>query len=105
MLRLSRSKKTALTAALACAIGSFAIGSMAEGATRALAPGGGKVFFGVTDTGEVRDVRSLSTETEDNKNQLSRLRPVVRTSHFRPIIIDGVPQRSANNVFRYRYWY
>jgi hypothetical protein len=63
------------------------------------------LIFDVTDTGEVRDVRSLSAETEDNKNQLSRLRRVVRTSHFRPIIIDGVPQRSANNVFRYRYWY
>ena len=63
------------------------------------------LIFDVTDTGEVRDVRTLSAETEDNKNQLSRLRRVVRTSHFRPIIIDGVPQRSANNVFRYRYWY
>ena len=63
------------------------------------------LIFDVTDTGEVRDMRSLSAETEDNKNQLSRLRRVVRTSHFRPIIIDGVPQRSANNVFRYRYWY
>lgn len=63
------------------------------------------LIFYVTDTGVVRDVRTLSAETEDNKNQLSRLRRVVRNSHFRPIIIDGIPQRSENNVFRYRYWY
>ena len=63
------------------------------------------LIFDVTDTGVVRDVRTLSAETEDNKNQLSRLRRVVRSSHFRPIIIDGIPQRSENNVFRYRYWY
>ena len=63
------------------------------------------LIFDVTYTGVVRDVRTLSAETEDNKNQLSRLRRVVRSSHFRPIIIDGIPQRSENNVFRYRYWY
>ena len=63
------------------------------------------VIFDVNDTGVVRDVQVLSAETDDNKNQLSRLRRMVRGTYFRPIIINGVPQRSEGNVFRYRYWY
>jgi tetratricopeptide (TPR) repeat protein len=63
------------------------------------------IMFEVNDSGIVRDVRVISAETEDNKDQLSRLRRMVRNSYFRPIIKDGVPQRSEGNVFRYQYWY
>jgi hypothetical protein len=63
------------------------------------------IIFDVNDSGIVRDVRVISAETEDNKDQLSRLRRMVRNSYFRPIIIDGVPQRSEGHVFRYQYWY
>jgi tetratricopeptide (TPR) repeat protein len=63
------------------------------------------IMFEVNDSGIVRDVRVISAETEDNKDQLSRLRRMVRNSYFRPIIKDGVPQRSEDHVFRYQYWY
>lgn len=63
------------------------------------------IIFEVNDSGIVRDVRVISAETEDNKDQLSRLRRMVRNSYFRPIIKEGVPQRSEGNVFRYQYWY
>lgn len=63
------------------------------------------IIFDVNDSGIVRDVRVISAETEYNKDQLSRLRRMVRNSYFRPIIIDGVPQRSEGHVFRYQYWY
>ena len=63
------------------------------------------IMFEVNDSGIVRDVRVISAETEDNKDQLSRLRRMVRNSYFRPIIKDGVPQRSEGHVFRYQYWY
>ncbi len=61
--------------------------------------------FDVTEKGLVRNVRSVSEETEANQAQLSKLRIWVRSNRFRPLIVDGVPQRSNENHFRYRYWY
>lgn len=63
------------------------------------------VMFDVTKDGVVRNVRMVSAETEENSIQLGRLRRIVRDSHFRPVIRDGVPQSSRDNVVRYRYWY
>jgi len=61
--------------------------------------------FDVTANGVVRNVKSISEETEDNQAQLSKLRISVRSMRFRPLVIDGEPQRSLENHFRYRYWY
>jgi hypothetical protein len=61
--------------------------------------------FDVTANGVVRNVVSISEETADNQAQLSKLRISARSMRFRPLIIDGVPQRSAENRFRFRYWY
>ncbi|MEX0963142.1 MAG: hypothetical protein WDZ52_03750 [Pseudohongiellaceae bacterium] len=61
--------------------------------------------FDVTENGVVRNVESLSEETEANQAQLSKLRIWVRSTWFRPLIVDGVAQRSDGNRFRYRYWY
>ncbi|GJM13078.1 MAG: hypothetical protein DHS20C12_14810 [Pseudohongiella sp.] len=61
--------------------------------------------FDVTSNGVVRNVRSVSEETEANQAQLSKLRITVRSMRFRPQIVDGVPRRSDDNQFRYRYWY
>ena len=63
------------------------------------------LIFDVTDKGLVRNVKSVSEETEANQAQLSKLRIWVRSNRFRPLIVDGVPQRSNENHFRYRYWY
>ncbi len=63
------------------------------------------IAFDVSSNGSVRNVKIISAETEDNELQLRRLRRMVRDSYFRPIIKGGVPQRSQNNVLRYRYWY
>ena len=63
------------------------------------------LVFDVTAGGELRKVRTISEETEDNQAQLSKLRISVRSVRFRPLVIDGVPQRSSENHFRYRYWY
>lgn len=61
--------------------------------------------FDVTANGLVRNIKSISEETEGNQAQLSKLRISVRSMRFRPLIVDGVPQRSNENHFRYRYWY
>lgn len=63
------------------------------------------LIFDVTSKGLVRNVESISEETEANQAQLSKLRISVRSMRFRPLIVDGVPQRSNGNHFRYRYWY
>ena len=61
--------------------------------------------FDVTAQGRVRNVRVLQEETPENETQLNRLRREIRTSYFRPVIVDGRPQRRDDNQFRYRYWY
>ena len=61
--------------------------------------------FDVTANGLVRNVKSISEETQDNRMQLGKLRMSVRSMRFRPLVIDGEPQRSSENHFRYRYWY
>jgi len=61
--------------------------------------------FDVTANGVVRNVKSVSEETEDNQAQLSKLRISVRSMRFRPLVINGEPERSNENHFRYRYWY
>lgn len=61
--------------------------------------------FDVTTSGTVRNVESISEETEENQAQLSKLRISVRSMRFRPLIVDGEPQHSTGNHFRYRYWY
>ena len=61
--------------------------------------------FDVTANGLVRNVKSISEETEENQAQLSKLRITVRSMRFRPLLIDGEPQLSKENHFRYRYWY
>ena len=61
--------------------------------------------FDVTENGSVRNIRMLSEETAVNSNLLARLRRNVRLTFFRPLIIDGEPERSDDNQFRYRYWY
>lgn len=63
------------------------------------------LIFDVTASGIVRNVRSVSEETEANAAQLSKLRIWVRSTRFRPLIVNGVPERSNENHFRYRYWY
>jgi hypothetical protein len=61
--------------------------------------------FDVTTNGLVRNLSILTEETDANANQLNRLRRQVRTSIFRPQIVDGKPVRTDGNQFRYRYWY
>ena len=61
--------------------------------------------FDVTENGLARNVESISEETEDNQAQLGKLRNSTRSMRFRPLVIDGEPQRSFENHFRYRYWY
>ena len=61
--------------------------------------------FDITDNGLVRNVKSISEVTEDNRAQLSKLRMSARSMRFRPRVIDGESQRSLGNHFRYRYWY
>ena len=61
--------------------------------------------FDVTENGLARNVVSISEETEDNQAQLGKLRNSTRSMRFRPLVIDGEPQRSFENHFRYRYWY
>ncbi|PCI76581.1 MAG: hypothetical protein COB20_10265 [SAR86 cluster bacterium] len=61
--------------------------------------------FDVTANGLVRNIETISEETEANQAQLSKLRISVRSRRFRPLIVDGEPQRSNGNHFRYRYWY
>jgi tetratricopeptide (TPR) repeat protein len=61
--------------------------------------------FDVTANGAVRNVESISEETAENEAQLRKLRISVRSMRFRPRIIDGEPQHSNENHFRYRYWY
>lgn len=63
------------------------------------------LVFDVTQNGYVRNVETVSEETEANDSQLSRLRIWVRSTRFRPLIVDGKPQRVNENHFRYRYWY
>lgn len=61
--------------------------------------------FDVTDRGVVRNIAIDTEESEANKLQLRKLRSMVRSTRFRPLIVDGVPQYSSQNHFRYRYWY
>ena len=61
--------------------------------------------FDVTVGGTVRNVRVVSEETEDNAAQHNRIKRLARRSLFRPLLVDGVPQYAAGNLFRYRYWY
>ena len=61
--------------------------------------------FDVTANGVVRRLQMLSEADEENSLPLTWLRREVRTSYFRPLVVDGRPVRSANNQFRYRYWY
>jgi tetratricopeptide (TPR) repeat protein len=61
--------------------------------------------FDITVHGLVRNIESISEETAENQGQLSKLRMRVRSMRFRPLVIDGEPQRTNENHFRYRYWY
>lgn len=63
------------------------------------------VTFDVNSNGLVRNVRVVSEETLSNSRHHNRLRSSIRDSYFRPVIVDGKPQRSNGNHFRYRYWY
>lgn len=74
MLQLQRSKTTALPALFACLVAMFATAGAADGATRTLAPPGGKVFFGVTDTGEADDFF-------DFKEAVGKKPAVIQTFH------------------------
>ena len=59
----------------------------------------------VSEAGTVRNARVVSEETEENSMMNNRVRSTVRSSYFRPLIVDGMPQRSNGHRFRYRYWY
>ncbi len=74
MLRLTRINKTAMTAMLACTAGLLGAAPAADGKPRTLAPEAGKVFFGVTDTGEVEGFR-------DFRNAIGRKPAVIQTFH------------------------
>ena len=63
------------------------------------------VIFDVSAMGGVRNLRMESESTEENSDQLSRLRREIRRSTFRPLIIEGQPVISRDHQFRYRYWY
>ena len=63
------------------------------------------VMFDVTASGLVRNAKMVSEETIENSRHLSRLRSIIRDTYFRPLIVEGKPQRSEGNYFRYRYWY
>lgn len=76
-----------------------------EDGTEALQYDYADLVFDVTANGTVRNIESISEENEANQAQLSKLRIWVRSTRFRPLIIDGEPQRSDGNHFRYRYWY
>ncbi len=96
MLRLDRTKKTALTAVLACIFGLLLVAGPADGATRALAPAGSKVFFGVTDTGEIDGFRDFKAATGRKPaviqtfhswgNTLSKALPRWRKAKARPML-------------------
>ena len=75
--------------------------SMLEGLRSAYAD----VIFDVSAMGAVRNLRMQSEITEENSDQLSRLRREIRRSTFRPLIIEGQPVISQDHQFRYRYWY
>lgn len=81
------------------------IESDADPRTEALRFDYADVMFDVSAGGSVRNVRVITQETEENAIQLRKLKRLVRDSTFRPIIKGGVPQRSQDNVLRYRYWY
>lgn len=76
-----------------------------EDGTEALSFDYADVTFDVTVNGITRKVENISEETQDNQAQLSKLRMAVRSMRFRPLLIDGEPERSFENHFRYRYWY
>lgn len=63
------------------------------------------LVFDVTASGLVRNATVITEETTEKSSHHARLRGIVRDSLFRPIIVDGEPQRSYGNHFRYRYWY
>ncbi|MFT7470360.1 MAG: hypothetical protein ACI8XU_000248 [Kiritimatiellia bacterium] len=76
-----------------------------EDGTEALSFDYADLTFDVTVNGLARKVVSISEETQDNQAQLGKLRTSVRSTRFRPLLIDGEPERSFENHFRYRYWY
>lgn len=76
-----------------------------EDGTEALHYDYADLTFDVTANGVVRNVESITEETADNQAQLSKLRISARSMRFRPLIVNGEPQRSNENHFRYRYWY
>ena len=76
-----------------------------EGDTEVLNFDYADLTFDVTANGLSRNVKSISEETEENRLQLGKLRMSARSMRFRPRVIDGEPQRSSENHFRYRYWY
>jgi hypothetical protein len=76
-----------------------------EDGTEALSFDYADLTFDVTVNGLARKVLSISEETQDNQAQLGKLRTSVRSTRFRPVLIDGEPERSFENHFRYRYWY
>jgi hypothetical protein len=76
-----------------------------EDGTEALSFDYADLTFDVTEHGLARKIESISEETADNQAQLSKLRISVRSEWFRPMIVDGEPERSFENHFRYRYWY
>jgi len=63
------------------------------------------LVFDVTENGLVRNIRVISEETEENSSQFNRIRRLVRSSYFRPLLVDGERVSSEDNRFRYTYWY
>lgn len=63
------------------------------------------IALDVTVNGSVRNVRVLTEETGENGARLSRLQREIRSSRFRPRVVDGQVVRTDDNRFRYRYWY
>ena len=63
------------------------------------------LVFDVTTAGLVRNLEFISGKTEEHQVQLNKLRRFALSMRFRPRIVEGVPQHSSGNHFRYRYWY
>lgn len=64
-----------------------------------------EVEFDVTSYGAATDIDVLTEETDENTRVISALRRKVRSTVFRPTVVDGELVRSENNRFQYRYWY
>ena len=61
--------------------------------------------FDVTQWGEVRNIQTLSEQSESTGSQHGWVRRSVRDTTFRPVLEAGDAVRSAENRFRFRYWY